>query len=76
MNNKNKDLPASPVQFQDKFGQLVILAGMTKQEVVALEIFKLSIDGFDILEDCIAYSYEKAELFCSYLEQEPTSIIT
>lgn len=76
MQNKNKDLPASPVQFQDKFGQLVILAGMTKQEIVALEILKLSIDGFDRVEDAIEYSYKKAELFCAYLEQEPTSIIS
>jgi hypothetical protein len=76
MNNKNKDLPASPVQFQDKFGQLVILAGFTKQELVALEIFKLSLEGFDNLEDAIEYSYKKAELFCSYLEQEPSQIIT
>jgi hypothetical protein len=75
MQNKNKDLPASPVQFQDKFGQLVILAGMTKQEKVALELLKLSIEGFDRIEDAISYSYKKAELFCGFLEEEESSII-
>lgn len=73
----NKDLPANPVQFMDKFSnQMIILAGFTKQEIVALEIFKSIIthdsDFIDSIEErkfVIKECYEIADEFCSYLEK-------
>jgi len=46
--NKNKDLPASPLMpMQDKFGQVVVMSGFSKQEKTALEIFKHLLTGID-----------------------------
>jgi len=74
---KNKDLPASAVHpIQDKFGQVILMTGFTKQEAVALEIFKAhvmnSTDWADepVNELTIKYCYELAAKFCSYLENE------
>lgn len=75
--HQNKDLPSMPVQFMDKFSnQMIILAGMTKQETVALEIFKALIikdsDFIDSFEDrrfIIKECYTIAEEFCSHLEK-------
>lgn len=73
---KNKDLPASAVHpIQDKFGQVILMTGFTKQEAVALELFKAMImqEGSDSLEEInymIKESYQYAEKFCAYLETE------
>ena len=75
MNQKNKDLPAYPIKFNDQFGQLVILGGMTKLELVALELLKATYQG-EKFEDyhkeeemfSIKCAYDMAELFCSYIE--------
>ena len=73
----NKDLPAMPVQFMDKFSnQMIILAGMTKQETVALEVLKSMIVNDDNIIDnpedrkfAIQAAYQVAEDFCSFLEK-------
>lgn len=73
----NKDLPANPVQFMDKFSnQMIILAGMTKQETVALEVLKAMIISDDNIVDsiedrkfAIQAAYQVAEDFCSFLEK-------
>lgn len=73
----NKDLPAQPVQFMDKFSnQMIILAGMTKQEVAALEILKAMIISDDNIVDnpedrkfAIQAAFQVAEDFCSFLEK-------
>jgi hypothetical protein len=77
MNQKNRDLPAYPIKFNDQFGQLVILGGMTKLELVALELLKANYNGKDFeyhnKEDemyNIKYAYDLAELFCSYIEEK------
>ena len=78
MKQKNKDLPASPVMpFQDKFsGQTIFLTGFSKQEAVALEIFKAHIvnntEWADdpVHNEVIKYCYELADKFCSYLEKQ------
>lgn len=75
MNQKNRDLPAYPIKFNDQFGQLVILGGMTKLELVAKEIFTnsnhiLSCYDNDELKELIKKSYDIAELFCSYIEDK------
>lgn len=73
---KNKDLPASSVHpIQDKFGQIILMTGFTKQEAVALELFKtmLRVDYTENLEDIkfmIKESYKIAEQFCTHLETE------
>ena len=39
MSQRNKDLPAMPVHpMQDKFGQVILMAGMSKLEITALNI--------------------------------------
>jgi hypothetical protein len=73
MNQKNRDLPAYPIKFNDQFGQLVILGGMTKLELVALELLKgyCSIyvnDDVEHTKQSIKCAYDMAELFCSYIE--------
>jgi hypothetical protein len=74
MNQKNRDLPAYPIKFNDQFGQLVILGGMTKLELAALEILKARIQEVPFDSDkkydtyCIKSAYDMAELFCSYIE--------
>jgi hypothetical protein len=40
MNAKNKDLPAYPIKFTDKLGQTIVLGGLTKLELVAIELLK------------------------------------
>ena len=73
----NKDLPANPVQFMDKFSnQMIILAGFTKQEIVALEVFKAIIthdsdfiDSFEERRFVISECYKIGEEFCSHLEK-------
>jgi len=75
MNQKNRDLPAYPIKFNDQFGQLVILGGLTKLEIVALELLKATYQG-QKFEDhnkedemfSIKCAYDMAELFCSYTE--------
>ena len=77
MNQKNKDLPAYPIKFNDQFGQLVILGGLTKLELVAMELLKANYNGKDFpfynKKDemyNIKYAYDLAELFCSYIEEK------
>jgi len=78
MKQTNKDLPAMPVHpFQDKFsGQTIFLTGFTKQEAVALEIFKAHIvnntDWADdpVHNEAIKFCFELAEKFCAYLESK------
>lgn len=77
MNQKNKDLPAYPIKFNDQFGQLVILGGMTKLELVAMELLKSSYQGVKFedysAEDekfSIKCAYDMAELFCSHIEDK------
>lgn len=73
---KNKDLPALPVHpIQDKFGQVILMTGFTKQEAVAIEILKsmLIADYKDNPEDInfmIRESYDIADKFVSYLENK------
>lgn len=79
MQQRNKDLPASAVHpLQDKFGQVIVMTGFTKQEAVALEILKSMIIADAINKDennltwaeDIDAAYIVAEKFCSYLENE------
>jgi hypothetical protein len=86
MNQKNKDLPAYPIKFNDQFGQHVILGGMTKLELVAMELLKAQYSHSDIAYSgpeeekfYIKYAYDQAELFCSYIEdklQQESKIIS
>ncbi len=77
MNQKNRDLPAFPIKFNDQFGQLVILGGLTKLEIVALELLKATYQGAKF-EDysnedekfSIKCAYDMAEIFCSYIENK------
>ena len=75
--NKNKDLPANAVHpIQDKFGQVILMTGFTKQEAVALEIFKAHVTNNTnwadepVNDTTIKYCYQLAEKFCSFLETE------
>jgi hypothetical protein len=75
MNQKNRDLPAFPIKFNDQFGQLVILGGMTKLELVAMELLKAQYTNKDFCYSSpeeekfyIKWSYEQAEHFCNYIE--------
>jgi hypothetical protein len=77
MNQKNRDLPAYPIKFNDQFGQLVILGGMTKLEVVALQLLQATYQCKNFedhnKEDemfSIKCAYDMAELFCSYIEEK------
>lgn len=75
MQQRNKDLPASAVHpIQDKFGQVILMTGFTKQEAVALEILKAmmihSYNTEDEIPELIKYSYKVADQFCAYLETE------
>lgn len=76
MSQTNKDLPAMPVHpMQDKFGQVILMAGMTKLENTALQILTAQLRKNNI-EDLspeditflISESYDIAEQFCAYLE--------
>jgi len=75
--NKNKDLPASAVHpIQDKFGQVILMTGFTKQEAVALELFKAHVTNNTnwadepVNDTTIKYCYQLAEKFCEYLENK------
>lgn len=85
MNQKNRDLPAYPIKFNDQFGQLVILGGMTKLELVAMTLFNARMNEVCYHEDLkytkksIKEAYDMAELFCSYIEdklQQESKIIS
>ena len=73
---KNKDLPALPVHpIQDKFGQVILMTGFTKQEAVAIEILKSMLianyqDNPEDINFMIRESYDIAEKFVSYLENK------
>jgi hypothetical protein len=84
---KNKDLPAMPVHpMQDKFGQVILMAGMTKLEITALNILSAQLrkkDISELFEEDITYiineSYNIAEEFCAYLEnksEKESAIVT
>lgn len=78
MSQRNKDLPAMPVHpMQDKFGQVILMAGMTKLENTALQILSAQLrknNIEDLSDEDITYlinqSYNIAEEFCSYLEDK------
>lgn len=75
MSQRNKDLPAMPVHpMQDKFGQVILMAGMSKLEITALNILcaQLRINFEDISDGDISYkiemAYQYAEEFCAFKE--------
>lgn len=77
MNQKNRDLPAYPIKFNDQFGQLVILGGLTKLEIVALELLKANYTGknFEDFSDedeqfAIKCAYFMAEKFVAHIENK------
>jgi hypothetical protein len=78
MSQRNKDLPAMPVHpMQDKFGQVILMAGMSKLEMSALnfltaqlrknKIEDLSPEDISFL---IREAYNIADEFCAYLESK------
>ena len=78
MSQRNKDLPAMPVHpMQDKFGQVILMAGMSKLEITALNILSAQLRKNNI-EDLspeditfvISQSYEIAEEFCAFIENK------
>jgi hypothetical protein len=84
---KNKDLPAMPVHpMQDKFGQVILMAGMSKLEIAALNVLSAQLrknNIEDLSDEDITYlinqSYNIADEFCSYLEnksEKESGIIT
>lgn len=84
---KNKDLPAMPVHpMQDKFGQVILMAGMTKFEIAALNVLSAQLrknNVEDLSDEDITYlidmSYKIADEFCSYLEnksEKESAIVT
>jgi hypothetical protein len=86
MSQRNKDLPAMPVHpMQDKFGQVILMAGMSKLEITALNILSAQLRKNKIedlaLEDItylISESYNIADQFCAYIEtkgEKESSII-
>jgi hypothetical protein len=80
MSQRNKDLPAMPVHpMQDKFGQVILMAGMTKLETTALNILTAQLRKNKIedlspedIKYLICESYNIAELFCSHQEDKTT----
>jgi hypothetical protein len=78
MSQTNKDLPAMPVHpMQDKFGQVILMAGMTKLENSALQILCAQLrknNVEDLSPEDITYliseSYHIADQFCSFLEHD------
>jgi hypothetical protein len=78
MSQRNKDLPAMPVHpMQDKFGQVILMAGFSKLETTALNILSAQLrknNIEDISDEDITYlinqSYNIAEQFCAYLENK------
>jgi hypothetical protein len=86
MSQRNKDLPAMPVHpMQDKFGQVILMAGMSKLEITALNILSAQLrknNVEDLSDEDITYiinqSYNIAEQFCAYIEtksEKESSII-
>jgi hypothetical protein len=86
MSQRNKDLPAMPVHpMQDKFGQVILMAGMSKLETTALNILSAQLrknNVEDLSDEDITYiinqSYNIAEEFCAYIEtksEKESSII-
>jgi len=87
MSQRNKDLPAMPVHpMQDKFGQVILMAGMSKLEITALNILSAQLRKNkieDLSPEDITYlikeSYNIAEEFCAFIEtkseKESSSII-
>lgn len=86
MSQRNKDLPAMPVHpMQDKFGQVILMAGMSKLEITALNILSAQLrknNIEDLSNEDITYiinqSYNIAEEFCAYMEtkgEKESSII-
>ena len=76
MEQKNKNLPAFPFSFKNQFGQEIIFGGLTKQEIVAMEIckaiFQANIDWVDSPEDramVIRDAFAIAEQFCQHEQQ-------
>lgn len=86
MSQRNKDLPAMPVHpMQDKFGQVILMAGMSKLEITALNILSAQLRKNkieDLSPEDITYligeSYNIADEFCAYIEtkgEKESSII-
>jgi len=86
MSQRNKDLPAMPVHpMQDKFGQVILMAGMSKLEITALNILSAQLRNNkieDLSPEDITYfikeSYNIADEFCAYMEtkgEKESSII-
>ena len=86
MSQRNKDLPAMPVHpMQDKFGQVILMAGMSKLEITALNILSAQLRKNkieDLSPEDITYliseSYKIADEFCAYIEtksEKESSII-
>jgi hypothetical protein len=86
MSQRNKDLPAMPVHpMQDKFGQVILMAGMSKLEITALNILSAQLRNNkveDLSDEDITYlinqSYNIADEFCAYIEtksEKESSII-
>ena len=86
MSQRNKDLPAMPVHpMQDKFGQVILMAGMSKQEITALNILSAQLRKNKIedlspenIHFLISESYSIAEEFCGFIEtksEKESSII-
>ena len=86
MQQRNKDLPAMPVHpMQDKFGQVILMAGMSKLEITALNILSAQLRKNkveDLSDEDITYlinqSYNIADEFCAYIEtksEKESSII-
>ena len=86
MSQRNKDLPAMPVHpMQDKFGQVILMAGMSKLEITALNILSAQLRKNkieDLSPEDITYliseSYKIAEEFCAFIEtksEKESSII-
>ena len=59
MSQRNKDLPAMPVHpMQDKFGQVILMAGFSKLETTALNILSAQLrknNIEDISDEDITY---------------------
>ena len=76
-------MPVHPMQ--DKFGQVILMAGMSKLEITALNILSAQLTNNkveDISPEDISFlikeSYNIAEEFCAYLEtksEKESSII-
>ena len=76
-------MPVHPMQ--DKFGQVILMAGMSKLEITALNILSAQLrknNIEDLSDEDITYlinqSYNIADEFCAYLEtkgEKESSII-